>query len=159
MKSKLLKSLEPGDAREVLRKLLAKHRDLRPEAERIARRIVTRVSVAGIADDIVAGIGFLGVDDLGERGGFGYIAPGEDAAERMQAVLDPHLKDMDRLVGLRLEEAALEVCKGVLLGLYRLEEETDEGVLEWDPDFPTEAVGVTLERWILGAQGGGCPRS
>ena len=158
MKSKLLKSLEPGEAREVLRKLLAKHRDLVPEAERIARRIVTRVNVEGIADDIVAGVGFLRVEDLGGGGGFDYVAPGEDAAEKMLGVLEPHLRDMDRLVALGLEEAALEVCKGILLGLYRLEEEEDEGVLAWAPDFPTEAICVTLRRWIRGGPGRRVPK-
>ena len=68
MTSKLIRSLEPGEAREVLRKLLAKHRYLQPEAERIACRIVTRVSVEGIADDIVADAGGPRVEDLGERG-------------------------------------------------------------------------------------------
>ena len=119
---------------------------------------MTKVSVEGIADVIVAGIGFLGVEDLGGGGGFDYVAPGEDAAEKMLDVLEPHLKDMDRLVALGLEEAALEVCKGVLLGLYRLEEEEDEGVLAWDPDFPAEAMGVTLERWIRGGPGRRVPK-
>ena len=71
----------------------------------------------------------------------------------MLDVLEPHLKDMDRLVALGPEEAALEVWKGVLPGLYRLEEAAHEGVLASEPDFPIEALVVTLERWIRGGPG------
>ena len=57
---------------------------------------------------------------------------------------------MKRHLELGLEAEALEICKGLVLGCYRLSERAGGDVLEWAPDFPVEAAGHTLEVWHTG---------
>jgi hypothetical protein len=57
---------------------------------------------------------------------------------------------MKRHLELGLEAEALEICKGLVLGCYRLSERAGGDVLEWAPDFPVEAAGHTLEVWYTG---------
>jgi hypothetical protein len=85
---------------------------------------------AGIEDEIRA----LDYEDLNARAGghkWGY--------------------EMKRHIELGLEAEALEICKGMVLGLYRLSERQGGDVLGWAPDFPAEAAGNALEFCHAGA--------
>jgi hypothetical protein len=68
----------------------------------------------------------------------------------------PVLDDMKRYIELGLEAEALEICKGMVLGLYRLSERQGGDVLGWAPDFPAKAAGNALQFWHAGA---GKPKS
>lgn len=48
------------------------------------------------------------------------------------------------------EPEALEICRGVVLGLYRVEHGKGGRILEWAPDFPAEAAGNAVEVWYRG---------
>ena len=48
--------------------------------------------------------------------------------------------DMKRQLELKLNAAALEMGKGIVLGLYRVRRQARDGVLGWAPDFPKEAA-------------------
>ena len=63
----------------------------------------------------------LDLDDLESRAGrhsWGYTEPSEAAGELLQEVVDPFLEDLKRRMDLGLVAEAMEVCKGILLGLY-----------------------------------------
>lgn len=60
---------------------------------------------------------------------------------------------MKRHLELGLEAEALEICKGLLLGCYRLSQRAGGDVLGWAPDFPAEAAGDALEAWYFGTGG------
>jgi len=49
--------------------------------------------------------------------------------------VEPVLDDLKRHIELGLEAEALEICKGMVLGLYRLNERVRGDVLGWAPDF------------------------
>lgn len=57
---------------------------------------------------------------------------------------------MKRHLELGLEGEALEICEGLVLGCYRLNERAGGDVLGWAPDFPAEAAGHALEVWYFG---------
>lgn len=63
---------------------------------------------------------------------------------------EPFREDMKRL---GLEAEALKICKGLVLGCYRLSERAGGDVLGWAPDFPAEAAGDVLEAWYFGTDG------
>ena len=65
--------------------------------------------------------------------------------------MEPYLDDLKRHLELGLEAEALAVCKGLVLGCYRLSEREGGDVLGWAPDFPAEAAGNALEIWSTGA--------
>lgn len=57
---------------------------------------------------------------------------------------------MKRHLQLGLESEALEICKDLVLGCYRLSERAGSDVLGWAPDFPAEAAGNALGVWYAG---------
>ncbi|MBI4481328.1 MAG: hypothetical protein HY652_00420 [Acidobacteria bacterium] len=71
--------------------------------------------------------------------------------------MEPFLDDMKRQIELGLEAEALEICKGVVLGLYRVEQGKSGELVERAPDFPAEAAASAIETWATG--GGGRKRS
>jgi ribonuclease HepT-like protein len=52
--------------------------------------------------------------------------------------------DLERRVKLRHEDEALDVCKGIVLGLYRAEHRSFE-LLEYAEDSPSELAGRAVE--------------
>jgi hypothetical protein len=80
----------------------------------------------------------------------GYVEPSEAAWEILEETVEPFRDDMKRYLELGREAEALEICKGLVLGCYRLSERAGGDVLEWAPDFPAEAAGHALEVWHFG---------
>jgi len=150
----LLDRLKPGEAAIVLRRLLKAHPDLSSEAVEIARSLLKQLEyeevAAGIEDEIRA----LDYDDLNARAGsheWGYVEPSEAAWEILEETVEPILDDMKRHIELGLEAEALEICKGMVLGLYRLSERERGDVLGWASDFPAEAAGNAVKFWYAKA--------
>jgi hypothetical protein len=89
----------------------------------------------------------------------GYTEPSEAAEEILEETVEPFREDMKRHLELGLEAQALEICKGLVLGCYRLSERAGGDVLGWAPDFPAEAAGHALEVWYRGGdEPKNCPR-
>jgi hypothetical protein len=145
-----LDMLQPGEAQEVLQALLKAHPELKKEAEAIARSWISDVSSEAVADDVEWELGSLGIDDLNSRAGEhagGYTGPSEAAWELLQEAIAPIVSEMERQLDLGLERAALETCKGLILGLYAVRERESDGCLGWAPDFAEEAAGDVLRKW------------
>lgn len=150
-RKKILDGLTAAEGQAVLRLLLERHPALVAEAETLAAKVASEVDRDAIADSVEAEVGLLGLDDLGARSGrqaFGYVEPGEAAWELLQEVVQGPQDDIVRLVGMGLEDGARATCEGVLLGLYRLDQQTGHEVLVYAEDFAAEAFADTLERWL-----------
>jgi hypothetical protein len=135
----LLDRLKPGEAATVLRHLLKAHPDLSSEAYEIARSLLRQLEYGDVAAEIEDEIRALDYEDLNARAGghkWGYVEPSEAAWEILEETVEPVLDDMKRHIELGLEAEALEICKGMVLGLYRLSERQGGDVLGWAPDFP-----------------------
>jgi hypothetical protein len=106
---------------------------------------------AEIEDEIRA----LDYEDLNARAGghkWGSVEPSEAAWEILEETVEPVLDDMKRHIELGLEAEALEICKGMVLGLYRLSEREGGDILGWACDFPAEVARNSLEIWYAGAR-------
>jgi len=148
-----LERLKSDEAALVLRRLLDVHPDLASEAEETARSLLQEVKYEEIAAEIEDEMRALDYDDLNARAGrheWGYVEPTEAAWEILEETLEPFCEDMKRHLELGLEAEALEICKGLVLGCYRLSERAGGDVLGWAPDFPVEAAGHALEVWYRG---------
>jgi hypothetical protein len=146
----ILERLSPSEAQTVLQRLLSTHADFRLEAEQIARGLLGEVSFESVADDVEEAICALDLDDLGGRAGRhhgGYLSPTEAAWELLNEAVDPFLSDMKRQMELGLEGEALEICEGILLGLYRVHNMKRDDFLGWAEDFPTEAAADAVSIW------------
>lgn len=148
-----LKRLRPGEAAAVLEGLLKAHPDLSGEAEEIARSLLHRVEYQEVAAQIEDEIRALDYEDLNARAGnhqWGYVEPSEAAWEILEETVEPFLDDMKRYLKLGLKAEALEICKGLVLGCYRLAEREGGDLLGWASDFPAEAAGNAVEVWYSG---------
>ncbi len=152
----VLERLKPEEAASVLRRLLAAHPDLGAQAERIARSLLHEVTFKAVADEVEEAVRALDFEDLDGRAGrhkWGYVEPTEAAWEILEETVAPFLDDLRRQIELGLETEALEICKGVVLGLYRVEHGKGGELAEWAPDFPVEAAGGAVETWRNGGGG------
>lgn len=153
----VLDRLKSDETADVLRRLLAAHPDLADEAERMATAVLGAVTFEDVASDVEEAVRAPDLDELQGRAGrheWGYVGPTEEAWEILDEAVQPFVDDIKRHIELGLEAEALEICKGVLLGLYRLEYEQSEGILEYADDFPAEAAGDTIETWWTGGRKG-----
>lgn len=148
-----LERLKPEEAAGVLRHLLEVHPELASEAEGMARSLLHQVDYEDIAAEVEDEIRALDYEVLNARAGrheWGYVEPSEAAEEILEETVQPYREDMKRHLELGLEAEALEICKGLVLGCYRLSERAGGDVLGWAPDFPGEAAGYALEVWYTG---------
>jgi hypothetical protein len=77
-------------------------------------------------------------------------SPRKLAVEILEETVEPFLEDLKGKLELGLEAEALEFCKGLVLGCYRLSEREGGDVLGWTPDFPGEVAANALEVWYTG---------
>ncbi len=139
----VLERLEDGEAHALLRRLLAAHPALRADAEQMARALLGEVGFESVADDVEQALRSLDLDDLESRAGRhsgGYISPAEAAWELLEEAVDPFISDLKRQMELGLDKEAVELGKGILLGLYRIRDTRSDEFLGWAEDFPAEAA-------------------
>ena len=146
----VLRRLKPDEAQAVLNRLLTLHPELTAEAEAIAQAMLSDVRFEEVADEVEAALRLPGLDELNARAGasrWGYTSPDEAAWELLEEALQPFVDQMSRYAELAMDQQALEMCQGILVGLYRLRDAGDHPVLAWAPDFPQEAAGTVLKTW------------
>ncbi|MGA2247451.1 MAG: hypothetical protein ABSH48_20875 [Verrucomicrobiota bacterium] len=139
--SDLLQRLSPEEAAAVLRHLLAKHSELRSEAEQFATDYVSSGSIEEVAQEVYDRIIGIDMDALNGRTGkhsWGYVEPSEAAVELMGESLEDLVDDMKRKAELGLLPAAQVACAGIVQGLYQARDTKSDGALGWAPDFPAE---------------------
>ena len=79
---------------------------------------------------------------------WGYLEPSEAANELLEASIEDLVEDMKRKAELGLAPAAEAMCAGIVCGLYRARRTESDGALGWDPDFPAERAGYTVEELV-----------
>jgi hypothetical protein len=147
----LLERLSPKEAVAVLRQLLEKHPELRPEAEQFATEYVSSNSIEEIAQDVYDRVVGIGLDELNGRAGkhsWGYVEPGEAAIELMDESIQDLVDDMKRKAELGLLPAAQAVCAGIVQGLYQTRDTNSDGALGWAPDFPGEHADYVVVGFV-----------
>lgn len=146
----VLDRLNAGEAQTVLRHLLETHKDLREEAEQMALTVLGDVSFEGVAEEVEFALGNVSTEELYGRAGRhedGYVEPGEAAWQFLEEKMEPFLEEIGRYFSLGMKEQALQVCQGIVLGLYRFSKERENEVLDWTPDFPVEMAGLAVSQW------------
>ena len=147
----LLDGLTSEEASTVLHHLLDKHPELRAEAGQMAADLMTSLSAEEVAEDVFERVTGVGLDELNSRAGsnsWGYVEPSEAANELLEESLEDLVEDMKRKAELGLAPAAEVRCTGIVCGLYQARKTESDGALGWDPDFPVERAGYTVEELI-----------
>ena len=127
---------------------MAAHPELETEGEAMTKTLLREDSFEQIAEDVYDSVQVLGHDQLNGRAGrheWGYVEPGDAASDILSETIAPFLDDLKRRVDLGLEVEALEICKGLVLGFYRLDHEGGGELLQWAPEFTVETAAYALE--------------
>ena len=147
----ILDRLAGEEANAVLRQLLETHSELRPEAERIARGLISSQSVEDIAAEVTEALMGVDLDALNGRAGkhaWGYVEPGEAAMELLEEAIEDRVEDMRRHVDVDLVASAQTICAGIVVGLYACRKTNSDGALGWAPDFPAEHAGFIVQQFL-----------
>ena len=158
---RLLDRLHPAESVAVLSALLEMHPDLVPDAERLARAAIQEVDVEAVARTVENAVCHLDLDDLGERSGRrrgGYVEPTEAAWELIQEAVAPFLGDLGRMIDLGFRKAAIDMCAGIVLGLYRSAGQSTDGPLAWAEDCPAECACEAISMLARRSTSGGRDR-
>jgi hypothetical protein len=144
-REKCLQFLTGDEASAVLRALLAAHPYLVPDAVKAANGLLTSTSFTAIAQGVFNAVVELGLDDFdaGPRVA-GYLEPSEAAWAAIERAVAPYFDDLKRRMMLRRREEAAEICKGIVIGLYRAEQRGFE-LLEYAEDCPTELAAHAVD--------------
>jgi hypothetical protein len=139
--------LTAGEASAVLRELLSSHPDVLADARRAANALLASVTFADVAKSVFDALLALDLDDLdaGPRAS-GYVEPSEAAWKAIEEAVAPYFHDLERRMKLRHANEATELCKGIVLGLYRAEHRGFE-LLEYAEDCPSELAGHAVDIW------------
>jgi hypothetical protein len=147
----VIEKLRPEETRDVLRRLLAARRDLMPEVERLVDEALARVLFKNIADRVEQALRSITLDEMRDRAGQhagGYTTPKEAALHLMEEAVRPFQEDMLRRRELGREVEAMELCKGIVLGLYRLRDRMgSHEILQWCAAFPSEHARWVVKLW------------
>ncbi|MHB8313344.1 MAG: hypothetical protein ACYDD0_08615 [Candidatus Dormibacteria bacterium] len=151
-KPSALEVLGPVELAGVFEDLLRRHPELRAEANRIARELLTDTDQEAVADEVEADLRSLSIEALNGRAGrqrWGYVNPTEAAWELLGEAVEVYDGEVARLLALHMVEAAAATALGLVAGLYRCRG-CDDGdlLLSWAPDFPWEHA-----RGVLGVLG------
>jgi DNA-binding MarR family transcriptional regulator len=139
--------LTAEEAAAVLHALLEAHPALLPDARQAADSLLATVSFSDVAEKVSAGLQALGLEDLdaGPRAS-GYVELSEAAWYAIESVVASYLHDLERRVKLRHDDEALEVCSGIVMGLYRAEH-TGFELHAYAEDAPSELAGRAVGIW------------
>lgn len=144
-KGALLLSLRPEEAKTVLLRLVEADPRMRAKAEDLIRELLAEVDAEDVAFDIESGLDLIDLEDLnacaGEHDG-DYTGPDEAAHDLIQEVVEAHLDDLQRRIQAGRLKEAVEVCKGILLGLYRAKK---NDATSWAPDAPLQIAIEAVE--------------
>jgi hypothetical protein len=122
--------LKDGEAAALFRTLLTKHPELSAEAEALAASVIGGVAMDDIARETEDAVRALDLDDLNSRAGshsYGYVEPTEAAWELIEEAVMPLIEDIQRRLDAGQPNAGLATCAGIVLGLYRLRHDANDG--------------------------------
>jgi len=139
--------LTQEEAQVVLQEVLAACPALSPDVEKIAENVMAKVAFNEVAANLSTALQELDMDDTDAGShAWGYLEPSEAACKLVSRTVEPYLADLKRRLKLRHETEAMEVCKGIVLGLYRAEQ-ADGELLEYATDCHSELAGEAVDIW------------
>ena len=146
----LIKKLTAEQALEVVKRLSEKGGEIGEALLAEARNLLTAVSVENTADEVFCVLDSIDVQDCWDRSGssrHGYTEPSEAAVELVEEELQPFYDQVERYQKLGMAEQDTTYCMGVILGIYRYEDESKSEFRKWCVDVPLECAGYLLDTW------------
>ena len=149
-KDEILKKLSPDEALIILRKLIKTDDDLKTKVIKLAEDLFRDVDIDQICEDVFFALDGIDVHELWDRAGpktDGYTSPEDMSMEMFEEALAPFVKEMERLLDLKMPLESKVYCMGILKGIYQYEEDSKSEFKDWASDVPGETFGYILREW------------
>lgn len=147
-------SLSAEEARQILQILAREDANLAARIVEMTSRSLKQIDPEEIADSVFTDLEGLEVEEVWARSGKtrnGYVDPDEAADSMIEEIFQPYLDEMDKCQQLGLAEQSLNLCMGLVLGLYNFEILSDSKFKEWAGDLPMVYAKIAISNWKKGA--------
>ncbi len=142
-----IEALEPRLAKRILEQLFQRHPELYSEILELA----TADDEFSIAAEVEEVINDLDEGDVLKRGGRrrgGYISEPEAAGEALTEAMEPFFDRLRHQIEVGNDVAALAVCKGIVLAMYRFSQCDIHPLLELYQEYPAETADWAVRLWL-----------
>jgi hypothetical protein len=134
----------------VLKALAHEDENVAARIARIATSYLSEVEPEDVAFALYDELNALEVGEVWDRAGstrHGYVEPGEAADQMIEETIDPYLEELKKYQALGMNVQANQMCKGLLLGLYKFERESTSEFKSWAPDVPVAFAEEVVSIW------------
>lgn len=152
-----LAGVGPEDALSVLRQLLARRPELGADLAAILGARAAMIDRDDVAEVLTDALQSVRIEDVWAQSGrtpYGYVEPGEKAAELLMEAAEEEIAQMERLLEQGEPEAATEVLLGILMAVDALGSSGTSPVLLEAGEGLGSVAFVAIQRW---ARAGGGP--
>jgi hypothetical protein len=147
---KILQNLTEEQETEVIKRLYARGGDIRQALLEEAQNVLEDIDLEEIADGVFFSLDLLQVETLWDSSGptrDGYVDPGELAYELIEEELKSFIDQIWNYLQQGMEHEAKICCMGVLLGIYRYDQESTSEFKNWAVDIPNNCFERLLDDW------------
>lgn len=149
-KDDIFEKISSNEAIEILRQITKKDKNLKKKIIELAEDLFRDVDVDDICEAVFDALDGIDVHELWDRAGpktDGYTSPEDMSVEMFEKALEPFVKEMQRLLNLKMLKEAKLYCMGILSGIYQYEKDSESEFKDWAADVPGEAFGSILKEW------------
>jgi hypothetical protein len=113
-----------------------------------AMSLLSEFSLDEVADEVFDALDLIDIQDCRDRACDGsHTSPAEAAVDVIEEELQPFFDQAERYHDLGMTEQEAAYCRGVLLGIYRFEQESEAEIKHLAADLPRAYAGTLLDDW------------
>jgi hypothetical protein len=145
-----IEAFEPRLAKRILEQLVQRHPELRSEILELATDVANNPDEFSIAAEIEEVINDLDEGDVLKRAGRrrgGYTSEPEAVGEALTEAMEPFFNRLQHQLEMGNDVAALAVCKGIVLAMYRFSKCDIHPLLELYQEYPAETADWAVRLW------------
>lgn len=147
---KILQNLTGEQETEVIRRLYARGGAVRQALLQEAQNVLEDIDLEEIAGGVFFSLDLIEVETLWDNSGptrDGYVDSGDLAYEMIEEELRPFIDQIWNYLQQGMEQEAKICCMGVLLGIYRYDQESTSEFKDWAVDIPSNCFAMLLDDW------------
>jgi hypothetical protein len=151
---RIIDRLSPNDALAILKVLAREDKGLAARIVEIATAHLDEIDPGEVAFELYDELNTLRVEEVWDRAGptrQGYVDPGEAAGQMVKETIEPYLEEISKYQALGMNAQANRMCMGLLLGLYKFDDESTSEFKDWAPDAPGIFAEQVVEVWKAGS--------
>jgi hypothetical protein len=135
----------------ILERLCRKGGGIRDAIVAEAVSLLSDFTVDEVANEVFDALDLIDIQDCWDRAGAAYdgttTSPQEAAVDVIEEEVQPFFDQVERYHDLGMIEQEATYCMGVLLGIYRFQQESEAEIKRLAADLPAEYAGNLLDSW------------